>query len=280
MSTTTAPRAKAPARRTRRGKTQRQLDAQSRQLAKQQVQYWAREVRTSYTRTVEAHDRKVEAIVHHGTKLNEAKTAVGHGNWLTTLEKADLEERSSQDFMLIAANPVLANPKNFADLPATVSCLRYLASKLLQPEFLQGLLDEKRIHSEMTKPELVELIEPAPTEKPRKNVTRGKRTKGGRGVVWTNGVNAINEKVTTFFAGSSETDATKPEEVVWRRDDESIAFTAPQTDSNGFHNRIANGAVVLFPLGQKFALFYQGERRDVFAAAFGELGTLAVAWGG
>ena len=41
-------------------------------------------------------------------------------------------------------------------------------------------------------------------------------------------------------------------------------------DSDGFHNRVRRGAVVFFPLGQKVAIFYEGERRDEFVAAFGE----------
>jgi hypothetical protein len=216
------------------------------------------------------HARTVEGIVRHGALLNQGKAALGHGNWTKALEAAGIHVRTAEMYMRIA-NQSWANPKNYAVLPSTVSALDYLAG--LQEAFVQDLLDEKKLNLNLTKKELVEMVEPTPAEPTPKKRSKSRTPKG---LTWPT---SVDMTVTTFFGAAFECDTTNPDEVVWRRDDESIAFTAPRTDSNGFHNRIAS-ALVLFPLGQSFAMFYEGERRDEFAAAFGDLGTLVVAWSG
>jgi hypothetical protein len=98
-----------------------------------------------------------------------------------------------------------------------------------------------------------------------------------RELTWPTSVDA---SVMSFFGKAFDCDTTFPGEAVWSRDDEAVTFlAAPATDSVEFHNRVLAGEVALFPLGQRFTMFYKGERRDHFAAEFGYLGTLVVAWG-
>ena len=241
------------------------LNAQSRRLIKQ----WATQFRLSHTRTV-------QSIVAHGQLLLKGKRALVHGNFCAALAAAGIQERAAQEFMRIANHAVLANPRNFSVLPATRSGLYYLSG--LQETFVQDLLTERKLSPNTTKAELVELVEPTPHQDEPK-VQKERRTKDNE-IVWTEGLKTINEKAKTFFGGTSEPDFRYPGEVLWERDGETVVFTAPQLSSNRFHNRMVGGALVLFPLGQKFALFYKGERRDEFAATFGESGdTFVVAWG-
>ena len=247
-------------KRPKRDATVSDLNARSKRL----IRDWAKQFRAS-------HGRTVRGIVEHGALLNKGKEALGHGNWTKALEAAGLNDRTAQEYMRIANHAVLANPRNFSVLPSARSTLYDLSG--LQAEFVQDLLNENRVNPNITRDELAEMVNPTPEEEEPKPLAKKREPKG---LTWPTSVDAT---IRTFFAVGFDCDATDPDEVVWRRDDETIAFRAPQTDSNGFHNRISRGAMVFFPLGQKFVLFYEGERRDEFAAAFGEFGILAVAWG-
>ena len=229
---------------------------------------WAAQFRTSHVRTV-------EAIVERGALFNEGKKALGYGNWTKALAEADFSERTAEYFMLIAREEsITSDPKFFRFFPATVSGLVYLATR--PRELVQDQLNEGRINPNMTKAQLVELLEPTKAKPPAK--APAKKSKNSKDdLTWPTSVDA---SIKSFFGGAFDCDTRFPGEVVWRRDDESIAFiAAPATDSAAFHNRLIGGAVALFALGQRFVILYVGERRDQFVAEFGYLGIPVVAWG-
>ena len=265
--TTTATQVRPRTHHPKKQPTQRQLEAASKKKAERLVAFWAKAYMAYHL-----HD--VASIVNRGEAFNDGKEALGHGNWLDALEEAGIAERTAQYYMRIANHPVLVESANFALLPSTASALHFLAG--LQEEFVQALLDEQRIGPNTTVGELVEMIEPAPAEPPVKPAPKksGKKVKE---LTWPTSVDA---SVKSFFGGAFDCDTTFPGEAVWSRDDEAVAFmAAPATDTAVFHNRLIGGEVALFPLGQRFAMFYKGERRDQFASEFGYLGTLVVAWG-
>jgi hypothetical protein len=245
--------AKRRANRQRRSKDVAALTAQSKHL----VRGWAEQFKMSHRRTV-------EGVVAHGTLLNRGKAALSYGNFCKAIETAGLSLRTCEYYMVIANQP-WAVPKNFSILPSSVSALRFLASQ--QREFVQELLDERRINAGMTKPELVALVDPPIPDEPP--VAKPPRVHAPIALQLPKGINSL---VAEFFNGASECDPNDADEVVWRQDDESIVFTAVRTGTVRFQNRVLDGAVVLFLLGPSFLLLYTGERRDHFVAAFRDQG--------
>ena len=135
------------------------LNAQSRKMVKQ----WAAQFRVSHKRTV-------QSIVAHGQLLLEGKKALAHGNFCAALAAAGIGQRTAETFMRIASHHVLANPKNSAVLPATQSGLYFLSG--LQVEFVQDLLNEKRISPNTTRAELEEIVNPPVADEPATKPSR------------------------------------------------------------------------------------------------------------
>jgi hypothetical protein len=208
-------------------------------------------------------ERNVGAIVAFGKLLNDGKAELfGHGQWLPALKLADIEEREAQRYMRIAANAVLGDPTNSPHLPCAVSTLNFLAR--LQTETVQDLLASGTIHPRVTEKEIRAAVN-GPTQPNPKT--------------W-DAPPHIAETVATFFGGATDcNDGRGTKE--WRRDDEAVVMMPASTHTNGFHNLLRKG-VACFVLGKigkppsAVVLFYLGERRDEFTAAFGEMGTIAI----
>ena len=98
----------------------------------------------------QAYGRGVEATIQTGQQLMNAKLALGHGAFgaLFAPGRLKFSQRRAEMFMLIARCPVLADPKNFSNLPVSWSVLHAL-SKVL-PEALTAAIANGQIGPETT----------------------------------------------------------------------------------------------------------------------------------
>ncbi len=105
----------------------------------------------------------LESIVSAGRTLIEAKAELPHGSWLPMLRLAGVGVSKAEALMKIARHPVLGDPQHVGILPASWGTLSELA-RLTEDEAL-GALESGAIRPDLTRPEALDLVRPAPAER-------------------------------------------------------------------------------------------------------------------
>jgi hypothetical protein len=100
--------------------------------------------------------QSVQSVIECGRILSEAKRKVGHGNWMTFVEKLDFTASTAERLMLIASNRVLSNSAHVQNLPRSWGTLHRLTC--LEDSDLDELLKDGRINSETERKDVDELI--------------------------------------------------------------------------------------------------------------------------
>jgi hypothetical protein len=103
-----------------------------------------------------AWQQSVESVIECGRILIEAKRKVGHGNWLTFVEKLKFSDRTAEMLIKIAMHPVLSNPKHVSNLPRSWGTLHRLTC--LEQSDLEELLKDGTVNCETERKHVDELI--------------------------------------------------------------------------------------------------------------------------
>lgn len=101
--------------------------------------------------------RTVDAILAEATFYVDAKTRLGHGNWLPFLEEIGVTDRTARRFMAIAAHADLSNRTHVSDLPPSWGTLAVLAQ--LPDGELPALVEAHSITPETTRAEAQQIVD-------------------------------------------------------------------------------------------------------------------------
>ena len=110
-------------------------------------------------RIAAAWQNAVESIVETGRLLIQAKDELKHGEWGKIFEEKRLpfSQRTANDLMKIAQDPVLSNPQFIANLPPSWRTLRAIAGLGLPSEVLEDFISSRKITCETTFDKVKEL---------------------------------------------------------------------------------------------------------------------------
>jgi len=117
------------------------------------VDYWVGRIMPSL-------DRAAEAWIQAGVDLNEAKAAVGHGQFGRVVAELGMSPSTATRIMAIARNPVLADRAHGHALPPSWRTLAELAR--LDDDELAGAIGEGLVHPEMTRGDAARLVAGGP----------------------------------------------------------------------------------------------------------------------
>lgn len=112
------------------------------------VDEWAAVIRADMTRTV-------ESVLETGRHLKQAKTEIGHGNWMPLLKQVGMSQQTANRLMTVAVHPVLSNHAHARDLPSGWSILYELTK--LPDDVLESAIADGTIHSDIQRKDVAAL---------------------------------------------------------------------------------------------------------------------------
>jgi phage N-6-adenine-methyltransferase len=98
----------------------------------------------------------VQNVVDAGRHLIEAKSQVGHGEWLPMVAQIGISQQTASRFMAIAENPVISNHAHVRDLPSAWGTLYELSR--LEPEALEEAIADGTVTPDMSRKEATALV--------------------------------------------------------------------------------------------------------------------------